>query len=63
MKVLSEVEFVVITGNVFEDINQKWADSAVANAELANRRREEKIGTLNAYQDQIVAPSSRAYDN
>lgn len=62
MKVLSELTIWVTAGDVPEDVNKKWVEMTIANAELGNDRRKRKIKTNVDFEGMVAGVSSQAYE-
>jgi hypothetical protein len=57
-KVISELIVTVIAGSMPEEVNKKWEDGAINNAELGNARRKKKIKTSVDYEGMVVLPAT-----
>ena len=59
MKVISEVVFHVLAHPVYEDMVEKYIESATINAERANNRRNARIKNSSDYENLITEPSQK----
>ncbi|MFH1228074.1 MAG: hypothetical protein V1701_09265, partial [Planctomycetota bacterium] len=57
-KVISELIIGVTAGSMPDEVNKKWEEMAINNAELGNNRRKKKIKTNVDFEGMIALPST-----